>query len=74
MEKLPFWYQPTKKFLVAFFKIIYRLKILHTERFPMEGPVVLACNHVSLADPPIVGASSPRRVNIMAKEELFVPV
>ena len=74
MEQLPFWYSPLKKFLYVLWEIIFRLKVLHTERFPAEGPVVLACNHVSLADPPLVGTASPRRVNIMAKEELFVPV
>lgn len=74
MEKLPFWYTPTKKTLMFFWKIIFRLRVLHSERFPVDGPVVLACNHVSLADPPLVGTASPRRVNIMAKEELFVPV
>lgn len=74
MDKLPFWYKPLKKIFLVLWKIIFRLQILHTERFPKEGPVVLACNHVSLADPPLVGTASPRRVNIMAKEELFVPV
>lgn len=74
MDKSPFWYAPTKKFLWYLWKIIFRLKVLHSERFPKDGAVVLACNHVSLADPPLVGTASPRRVNIMAKEELFVPV
>lgn len=74
MERVPFWYNPVKKFLHVLWKIFFRLRILHAERFPAEGPVVLACNHVSLADPPLVGTASPRRVNIMAKEELFVPV
>jgi len=74
MDKLPFWYTPTKKFFRVVMKILFRLEIRHAERFPAEGPVVLACNHVSNADPPLVGVASPRRVNIMAKEELFVPV
>lgn len=74
MDKLPFWYTPTKKFFRVVMKILFRLDIRHAERFPVEGPVVLACNHVSNADPPLVGVASPRKVNIMAKEELFVPV
>ena len=74
MDKLPFWYKPTKIFFKIVMKILFRLEIRHSERFPASGPVVLACNHVSNADPPLVGVASPRRVNIMAKEELFLPV
>jgi 1-acyl-sn-glycerol-3-phosphate acyltransferase len=39
---------------------------------PRRGPVIVACNHVSVADPPLVAAACrPRRVWLMAKEELF---
>lgn len=74
MEKIPFWYNPLKSFLMLLWKIIFRLEVRHADRFPKDGAVVLACNHVSLADPPLVGTASPRKVNIMAKQELFVPV
>ena len=40
----------------------------------MSGPVVLACNHISLLDPPVLGTAAPRKVKFMAKAELFVPV
>jgi 1-acyl-sn-glycerol-3-phosphate acyltransferase len=33
--------------------------------------VLIASNHVSLLDPPLVGTASSRPVNFMAKEELF---
>ncbi|HET9029564.1 MAG TPA: lysophospholipid acyltransferase family protein [Candidatus Aquilonibacter sp.] len=49
----------------------YRLKVYGKENVPRTGPVILAANHVSWLDPPIVGAYFPRRVNYMAKKELF---
>jgi len=74
MDQNPFWYKPVRFFFYFFEKIIFRMRVLNADRFPKTGAVVLACNHVSLADPPLVGTASPRRVNVMAKSELFVPV
>jgi 1-acyl-sn-glycerol-3-phosphate acyltransferase len=37
----------------------------------VDGPQILACNHVSNIDPLIVGLSSAREVHFLAKEELF---
>ena len=38
---------------------------------PRTGGVILAPNHISYADPPVVGAASRRQVKFMAKSELF---
>ncbi len=46
-------------------------KLLHRERVPKTGAVILAPNHASLFDPPLVGCASPRRVTTMGKAELF---
>ncbi len=37
----------------------------------MRGPLVLASNHLSYLDPVVLGLLAPRRMNFMAKEELF---
>ncbi len=37
----------------------------------MSGGVVIASNHFSALDPPVLGVSVPREVNFMAKKELF---
>lgn len=47
------------------------VRVLHRERMPMEGPVIVAANHASFADPPVVAVSTNRRLNFMAKAELF---
>ncbi len=62
----------------ALFKILFavglRLRVEGTENIPKEGPLVIACNHLSLLDPPVLGTAASRKVHFMAKEELFVPV
>jgi 1-acyl-sn-glycerol-3-phosphate acyltransferase len=39
------------------------------ERVPMSGGCVIAANHFSWIDPPLVGAACPRRVSFVAKIE-----
>lgn len=62
----------------ALFKIMFavglRLRVEGTENIPKVGPLVIACNHLSLLDPPVLGTAASRKVHFMAKEELFVPV
>lgn len=41
------------------------------ERVPREGGFVLAVNHLSAIDPPLVGGACPRAVYFMAKKELL---
>jgi len=65
------WYHFVQFMFSIIFKIIFRLEIIGRENIPLQGPVLIASNHVSLLDPPLVGTSSSRPVNFMAKEELF---
>jgi 1-acyl-sn-glycerol-3-phosphate acyltransferase len=45
------------------------------ERVPRTGGAVLAVNHLSGIDPPLVGALSPRAIRFMVKADLFeIPV
>jgi 1-acyl-sn-glycerol-3-phosphate acyltransferase len=49
------------------------IKVLHGDRVPMSGAVIIAANHTSFADPPVVACATGRRMNFMAKSELFKP-
>lgn len=51
--------------------IVLRRKVSGRENIPLKGPVIIASNHISMADPPIVGSAVPRVLCFMAKEELF---
>lgn len=53
------------------FKLWFRWRVYNVERVPVEGPVILASNHASFADPPLIGCSVPRQINYLARESLF---
>ncbi|TAM86337.1 1-acyl-sn-glycerol-3-phosphate acyltransferase [bacterium] len=57
--------------LNVLFRSIWRMRVEGAERVPLEGPLIIACNHVSYFDPPVLGCAAPRRVAYMAKAELF---
>jgi len=45
------------------------------ENIPRKGGVIIAANHISYLDPPLLGAVLPRRATFMARKGLFeVPV
>ena len=46
-------------------------KVSGRENVPANGPLLIVCNHLHIADPPIVAASIPLKCVFMAKEELF---
>jgi 1-acyl-sn-glycerol-3-phosphate acyltransferase len=49
----------------------FRWRVYHPERVPLTGPVILASNHLSFLDPPLVGAGVKRGINYMARKTLF---
>ena len=54
---------------------LFRAESITKENVPAEGPVILAANHMSNWDPPLLATMLHRPVAYMAKEELFkVPV
>ena len=67
-------YTVVKYLLKMLFQIFLRLRIEGEENIPKDGPLVIACNHLSLLDPPVLGTAATRKVHFMAKEELFMPV
>ena len=65
-------YSLFKILLYSFFTLFFRFKIIGAEHIPVSGGVIIAANHISLWDPPVLGAACTRAINFMAKEELFV--
>ncbi len=65
-------YKITAFSLFIIFKLFFRFKIEGSENIPQKGAFILACNHTSYLDPPILGGGCLRRkLNFLAKEELF---
>ncbi|HLP78188.1 MAG TPA: 1-acyl-sn-glycerol-3-phosphate acyltransferase, partial [Candidatus Paceibacterota bacterium] len=53
----------------SFFRFIYatyfRWRVYNPENVPKSGPVILASNHASFIDPPLVGSGLHRPVNYL---------
>ena len=59
----------------AFFSLFFGAEIKGRENIPQDGAVILAANHLSNWDPPLLACFLARKVSYMAKQELFeIPV
>jgi len=64
------FYKTTKGSIKLLAKILYGHRIFGSEHLP-EGPAILAPNHNSFWDPPLVAISSPGEVAFLARATLF---
>jgi 1-acyl-sn-glycerol-3-phosphate acyltransferase len=53
------------------FAVYFRWRVFNPERVPEAGPVILAANHASAIDPPLIGAGVTRCVHMLARDTLF---
>lgn len=71
-HKHPHWYDLVRTVVKwVYFGTHGGFEVFGIENVPATGPVIVAPNHVSVLDPPAMGSASNRRLNFMAKEELF---
>ncbi len=70
-KKCSIFYYPTKLFFYGYFKLFHRFKVVGLEHFEINTPGIIACNHVSLMDPPMLGCASPQVIHALAKKSLF---
>jgi len=47
------------------------VRVIGGDRVPKDGPVIVAANHVSYFDIPLLGISLARQADYLAKQELF---
>ncbi len=71
MKETPLWYSLLRGLATIIFKVFFAVKIRGKENVPLKGGVILASNHLSYFDPIVLGLLTPRKINFMAKEELF---
>ena len=62
-----FWYTLSK--ITA--RLFFSFRVVHQERLIEEGPLILASNHQSYFDPPLVGICSRRGVYYLARKTLL---
>ncbi|MGB8908404.1 MAG: lysophospholipid acyltransferase family protein [Candidatus Cybelea sp.] len=65
------FYDFAKFFVRLMARVLWRARVFGSENVPPAGPLIVACNHVSYLDPPLLGSLCPRRIRYMAKKELF---
>lgn len=68
---MTFLYRVAWIFFRIFFAIYFRWRVFNPERVPQTGPVILASNHASFIDPPLIGAGLAREISFLARESLF---
>jgi 1-acyl-sn-glycerol-3-phosphate acyltransferase len=65
------FYDFAKAVVTGIVRLSFRYRVIGAEKIPRTGGLVIAANHISNLDPPILGISVPRPVSYMAKKELF---
>ena len=53
------------------YKLVYRLEVIGKENIPVNADYIVASNHLSTLDPPLMCAILNRPIAYMAKKELF---
>jgi 1-acyl-sn-glycerol-3-phosphate acyltransferase len=60
------------KLLFTFiFKVFFRTRFVGRDRIPGDGGLLVVSNHISFADPPLLGVALPRPVDFMTMIEIF---
>ena len=71
VQRGPWLYRLGSAFFSLLVPLVYGFRVRDAERVPLTGPCVIAANHDSAWDPPVIGLATPRFVQFMAKRELF---
>ena len=65
------WYQFGYQLSGFLAKVCFDYRVVHPERIPREGGVILAMNHQSYIDPPLAGVAAPRELYFLARKTLL---
>ena len=74
--RVPFRFRLSRPILKTVFRLIFlvlgKVKIIGQENIPYGKPYVVAMNHVSIFDPPLIGAFWPEMLEIIGASDVFV--
>ena len=71
MKSFPFLYYMGKAITLIVAKITFGYKVINSKNIPSKGPFIIASNHISYYDPPLIGSATRRVCHFFAKRELF---
>lgn len=72
-EGMTWRYRLFRRIVLLVGRVFLGLHLHGEKRAPERGPLILAANHTRYLDPVFVCMAVPRRVQWMAKKEIFVP-
>ncbi|WP_027882232.1 lysophospholipid acyltransferase family protein [Meiothermus rufus] len=64
-------YTVAKAMARVLLQALFGLRVEGAEKIPLEGPVILASNHMSFLDPVVMGVACPRVVSYMSRDDVF---
>jgi 1-acyl-sn-glycerol-3-phosphate acyltransferase len=74
-QRMTFWYLLGYSLSKAIAKTFFNYRVIGAENMIEEGPCIIAANHCSYLDPPLVGVASKRAIHYLARKSLLdVPV
>jgi len=72
---VPFRYRLSRPVLKSAFRLIFhilgKVKVMGKENIPYGEPYVVAMNHISIFDPPLIGAFWPEMLEIIGASDVF---
>ena len=74
-QRMTFWYLLGYSLSKALAKTFFNYRVIGAENMIEEGPCIIAANHCSFLDPPLVGVACKRAIHYLARKSLLdVPV
>lgn len=68
---MSYFYTISRLFLKGLFKVTYRHEVIIADGVVYPESAIIAANHASFLDPPIVAASWPKPIHFLARKTLF---
>ena len=69
--KVPLSYRTTNLTVGTFLRMMFRPRYLDRDKIPVDGPLIIAANHLSHIDPAFIMTATKRPVSYMSKKEHF---
>ena len=70
-KRAPLSYTTTRLTLGTFLRIMFRPRYLDRTKIPIDGPLIIAANHLSHIDPAFIMTAIKRPISYMSKKEHF---
>ena len=71
VRREPLSYTTTRLTLGTFLRIMFRPRYLDRSKIPVDGPLIIAANHLSHIDPAFIMTAVKRPISYMSKKEHF---